>query len=169
MRKFLRACVNSLHGYDEIIIYANDGIGYGAAVNGGLDLVSGDHIIVINNDTILIEGSLKDLIVNDAITVPRIYPEPKDNEPRAIFCMPRYMYEEIMERYGFFYDERFEVGYWEDDDLIARLNEMGIERRYVDSVVFGHHNGGGTTMKQMGEQKYYDENKARYDEKWSNS
>ncbi len=166
--KWLKRCVKSLHGHDELIIYANDGMGYGSAVNSALELTSGDHIVVTNNDITLDEGSLKDLIVNNAVTVPIISPVPKDYEPRAFFCMPRYIYEDVIERYGYFYDERFKVGYWEDDDLIYRLKEMGVERRHIEDVKISHLMGGGNTMKQMGEAKFYEENKQRFDEKWSN-
>ncbi len=167
--KWLKLCVKSYFGYDELIVYANDGMGYGAAVNSALELTSGDHIIVSNNDMRLLNGALKDLIVNNAITVPTIVPEPKDYEPRAFFCMPRYIYEEIIESYGYFYDERFKVGYWEDDDLIYRLREPGVRTEHVESVRLAHLGGGGNTMKQMGEQKFWDENKQRFDEKWANS
>ena len=164
--RLLHDCVNPLHGHDELIVYTNDGIGYGPAVNFGLELVTGGHIIVCNNDVTLKEGNLRDLIVNNKITVPQIKPPPKDTEPRAVFCMPRHIYEEIVERYGFFYDERFRIGYWEDDDLIKRLEEMGIETQYIEHVVFDHFGGGGNTMKQMGEAHFYNENKGRFDEKW---
>ena len=164
--KWLKRCVKSLHGHDEIIIYANDGVGYGAAVNSALELTTGDHIVVTNNDITLLEGSLKNLIVNNAVTVPIIIPEPKDYEPRAFFCMSRNIYQDVLDRYGYFYDERFEVGYWEDDDLIYRLREMGVDRRHITDVRIAHLGGGGNTMKQMGEQHFYDENKGRFDEKW---
>lgn len=163
---FLRHCVKSLKGYDEIVVYANDGIGYAPAVNFGLELVTGDQIIVCNNDTIHRWGNLRDLVVNNCITTPKINPQPKDNEPRAIFCISRILYEQIIEKYGYFYDERFETGYWEDDDLIKRIQEMGIGTRNIESVVFDHIGGGGNTMKQMGEQHFYDLNKQKFEEKW---
>ena len=166
---WLRKCVKSFNGYDELIIYANNGVGYGCAVNSALELTTGDYIVVSNNDITLTKGSLKDLIDNSAVTVPDIHPVPRDFEPRAFFCMPRFVYEDMVERYGYFYDERFKVGYFEDDDLIYRLKEMGVERRLIEDVKIVHLNGGGNTMKVMGEQKYFDENKHRFDEKWSNS
>lgn len=38
----LNNCIKSLIDYDELIILANDGMGYGAAVNAGLKLATGD-------------------------------------------------------------------------------------------------------------------------------
>lgn len=157
-----------MKGQDQTIILANDGIGYGAASNLGMRLATGDFIILSNNDCWLQKGSLADLTDENFITVPKIDPPAKDNLPRAIFCVPREIYERIYDAYGDFFDERFEGGYWEDDDLHRRLEEMNIESHLVESVEVGHLNGGGTTMKQIGEQEHYDSNKQRYDEKWSN-
>jgi len=168
MDRTLEYCVKSMKGHDELIILANDGIGYGAACNLGMKMASGDFIVLSNNDCILKSGSLWDLINSGAITVPQVDPAPRDNLPRPFFCVPRWIYQKVFDRYGDFFDERFEGGYWEDDDLHRRLEEMGIESIYVENVVVQHLNGGGNTMKQLGEQQHYDENKTRYDEKWSN-
>jgi GT2 family glycosyltransferase len=165
----LRECVESMRGHDEIIILANDGIGYGAACNLGMRMARGDFIILSNNDCILKYGTLRDLQDKNYITVPDITPEPKDALPRAFFCIPRNIYERIYDASGDFFDERFEGGYWEDDDLHKRMKELGISSRIVDSVGVHHLNGGGMTMKQIGEQSHFDDNQRRYDEKWSNS
>lgn len=164
----LKKCINSLVGHDEIIVVANEGMGYGAAVNEGLRLATGEFLVVANNDTWLDEGTLQHLIFdNTSVIVPKIIPEPKDRLPRAFYCVPRYVYGVMLDNYGYYYDERFEMGYWEDDDLIKRLDETGVSIGYAEAVVVHHLSGGGMTMKQIGEQKYWEENKQRYDEKWS--
>lgn len=163
----LKRCVNSMVGHDEIIVFANDGMGYGAAVNRGLELTSGDHIVLANNDTWIKYGTLRSMAVNNVITTPIIEPSPRDLNPRCFFCVPRFIYEGIIKKYGYFYDENFSVGYWEDDDLIMRLRELGIETRLIKSVTVGHQDGGGLSMKQMGEQKFYDQNKKIFQEKWN--
>lgn len=165
----LKKCVESMSGYDEIIILANDGLGYGASCNLGMRLARGDFIILSNNDCLLKRGNLRDLPDKAFITVPKIDPTPKDELPRPFFCVPREIYERIYEASGDFYDERFEGGYWEDDDLHRRMEELGISSRLVDSVEVHHLHGGGNTMKQIGEQSHYDDNLKRYDEKWSSS
>lgn len=162
----LKQCVSSMVGHDEIIILGNDGMGYGPAVNEGLRLANGDHFVVSNNDCYVKSGSLRSLALHNKIAVPNINPPPRDDMPRPFFCIPKIIYEDIVERYGYFYDERFEVGYWEDDDLIYRIKEMGIEVQKINDVQVEHLNGGGLSMKQMGEQKFYDENKERYTNKW---
>jgi hypothetical protein len=164
----LRRCIESLYGYDELVVLANDGIGFGPAVNKGLALSTGDHIIIANDDTWLVSGTLRDLIVNDAVTVPLIKPEPKDHLPRAFFCVPRWAYEKLLSKDGFFYDPQFDVGYWEDDDLIKRLELLGIKIKKIETLEVEHLHGGGFSMKQMGEQKFYDLNKERFEKKWAN-
>lgn len=164
--EILSRCIKSLVGYNELIIVANDGIGYGPAVNKGLKMATGDHMVVINNDTYMIQGTMRDLALNNVVGVPLIDPPARDHNPRCFFCVPRIIYEEIVEQYGYFFDERFEVGYFEDDDLIARLQELSIESRLIESVKIHHQDGGGFSMKQMGEEKFYDLNKERFLDKW---
>lgn len=165
----LKNCVNSLVGHDEIIILVNDGLGYGASCNLGMRMARGDFIILANNDCLLKIGNLRDLADKDFITVPVVDPAPRDNLPRPFFCVPREIYECIYEANGDFYDERFKVGYFEDDDLHRRMEQLGIKTKLIDYVVVHHLNGGGNTMKQLGEQENYDKNKVIYDEKWSSS
>jgi GT2 family glycosyltransferase len=163
----LKNCVNSLVGHDEIIILANDGLGYGASCNLGMRMARGDFIILANNDCLLKSGNLADLADKDFITVPVVDPAPKDGLPRPFFCVPRDIYEYIYESSGDFYDERYEGGYWEDDDLHRRMEQLGINSRLAESVLVSHLHGGGNTMKQLGEQYHYDTNKEKYDQRWS--
>lgn len=157
----LGACVNNLMGCDELIIMVNDGIGYAKAVNQGLAVATGDFLIVANNDTVMIEGTLRDLAYQAIVTVPRISPPPRDENPRCFFCMPRWVYEATKG-----YDERFEGGYFEDDDFIKRLNELDIPICTINKVAIHHKDGGGMTMKHIGEQENFDRNKAVYERKW---
>lgn len=164
----LDRCIKSLVGYDELIVLANEGMGYGPAVNKGMALATGDHIVVVNNDTWIKYGTLKDMAVNNVVTVPDITPAPRDENPRCFFCIPRFIYEDVIERDGFFYDPQFEVGYFEDDDLIRRLKIMDVNIRTIDTVQVEHEGGGGFSMKQVGEQKFYDINHEKFLLKWSN-
>lgn len=157
----LGICVNSLQGCDELIIMVNDGIGYAKAVNQGLAVATGDYLIVANNDTAMIEGTLRDMTFIDTVTVPRITPHPRDEMPRCFFCMPRWVYEATKG-----YDERFEGGYFEDDDFIRRLDLLEIPVATVNRVAVHHHDGGGLTMKHIGEQENFDRNKVVYERKW---
>jgi len=164
----LALCLKSLdYRIDEIIVERNDGIGFAAAVNLGMAKSTSDYIIVANNDTKLIKGNLFKLCKGaEFITVPKIHPEPRDNNPRSFYCVPDPVYQKILKHYGYFLDERFGAGYFEDDDLILRLKELNIPVVYEPSIVVDHLNGGGLTMKHVGEQKWFDINKKVFEDKW---
>jgi len=160
--KALEELLSSVVGVDEKLIIVNDGIGYAKAVNIGFKLARGDYFIVSNNDCKLIDGTLRSLPDELGVSVPLITPEARDNNPRCFFCLPRWVYEKVG---GF--DEDFEGGYWEDDDFINRLNENRIPISLNHRIEVEHLNGGGLTMKKIGEQEHFDKNKEIYDKKWS--
>lgn len=164
----LNLCVNSLvNQADEIIIERNSGIGYAAAVNRGIAKTTGTDIIIANNDTRLIDGKLIDLCGTvNSVTTPNVIPIPRDKLPRSFFRIPREIYLSLIRDDGFFLDERFEKGYFEDDDLIKRLQNKNVTFIFQPNVIVQHLNGGGLTMKQVGEQKYFDINKKKFEEKW---
>lgn len=168
-REVLQRCVQSLRGRGatEIIIVSNDGDGYGKAVNFGLTLASGDYLCVVNNDTEVQTGFLSWLCFEDRLAVPEIVPPARDNNPRCFFCMPRSIYNEVKNFHSDdFFDEQFYPGYFEDDDLIKRLELLEIQTEYVANVVVSHANGGGLTMKQLGEHDSFNINKKRFEKKW---
>jgi len=168
--KALESLLLSLKGYtSEILqklVVENDGIGFAAACNIGLKMAKGEYIIISNNDVEILSGNLIDLADPNFITVPDIVPEPRDYMPRCFYCVPREIYNKIVEKYGYWYDERFKMGYFEDDDLIKRLENEGITTKKIDNFLLYHIGGGGLTMKQIGEKKYFEENKKRFLEKW---
>jgi glycosyltransferase involved in cell wall biosynthesis len=158
----LDRCVDSLKGqYDELIIVVNDGIGFGPAVNRGFRAAHGDHLCLVGNDCVLTSGSLRDLASGNRVMAPRINgPDPHMN-PRAVYCQPRWAYELVGG-----YDERFEIGFWEDDDLMMRWRLAGVEWEVQPSVVFHHWEDGGLTMKQLDERGNFERNRVRFNDKW---
>jgi len=170
-RDALRTCLESINRSKskkaELIIIV-DVLGYGAAVNQGLTQASGDFMFVINNDTEIIDGKLDYMLFEDHISVPTITPEPRDNNPRCFFSIPRKIYEEVKEfQSEDFFDERFWPGYFEDDDLIKRLDLLGRDTILQERVLVCHKDGGGLTMKQFGEQDAFDVNQKIFEEKWA--
>lgn len=159
MADVLKRCVDSLVGYDELVIVDNDGIGFAKAVNRGLALAHGDYICVVNNDTILNKGSLADLCVKGTVTVPKITGQ-VDQLPRAFYCMERTIYEQIGG-----YDEQFKVGYFEDDDMIIRWNIADIPIRTIDKVEVLHI--GSETMKNTDRDKAMETNRILFNKKWN--
>lgn len=163
----LERCLNSFKDqYDELILIINDGMGYGVAVNLGLKWAQHDFLVVSNNDIELTEGSLRYMESTMGFIIPTIDPEPRDYKPRAIFGMHRWVYDALVSTEGHFYDPRFTIGYFEDDDLHIRAGKIPMLR---DEAVFVRHlNGGGLTMKKMGEQKWFDINEKIFKAKYPN-
>lgn len=153
----LEHCVRSLHA-DEIIVVVNEGIGFAKAVNQGLRLAHGDYLFVVNNDTVVLAGDIKDMCVPDTVTVPKIHGQ-VDEMPRAFYCMPRSVYKLVGG-----YDERFEMGYFEDDDFITRLSKYEVLIKTVGTVEVSHL--GGTTMHQLDRDAIFEANKERFYDKW---
>lgn len=155
--ELLKRCVQSIPA-DEKIIVVNDGTGMGKAINKGLELATGDYIIVSNNDCALSRGDINLMCDLDAITIPNNM-QGQGDLPRAFYCMPRWIYKKVGG-----YDERFEVGYFEDDDMIRRWQATGIPFKMVDVVV--DHDPGTTLNNLPNRQEIFDRNKKLYEEKW---
>lgn len=155
--EMLRKCVKSLSGYDELIIINNNGTGFARAVNQGLKLAKGDYLMVVNNDIQWVYGDLKDLCIPDTVTSPLVNDVPQ-NFWGCFFCIPRNIYEEIG---GL--DEQFEIGYYEDDDYIKRLEQAGIEMR---SVYCNIRTLGGNTMEKFDVPKLMEANSKKFNAKW---
>ena len=159
INKTLKKCVDSVLGYDELILVVNDKIGFGKAVNQGLRIAKGDFICVMNNDVVMNKGSLKDLADPIRVTSPSV------NDVRqpfwgCCFMIPRWVYDKVG---GF--DEQFEMGYFEDEDYIMKLKEAGIEmscRANINIVTQG-----GATMYHLPDRaEIYARNQRKFEEKW---
>ena len=82
----------------------------------------------------------------------------------AFFCvaMPRSVYEKVGDL-----DERFGLGFFEDDDYCQRVREAGFRIAVAEDVFIHHHLS--VTFAQMAEgsrQALFERNKAIYEEKW---
>lgn len=153
----LKKCLQSLDA-DEKIVVVNEGTGMGKAINKGLSLATGDYLVVTNNDCQLTMGSLEDMCDPTCITLPDNMPGQMDL-PRAFYCMPRWIYEQVGG-----YDEQFKVGYWEDDDLIRRWRIADIPFK-MTKVQVQHYPG--TTLDKVPERDaIFKENKELYIKKW---
>lgn len=85
------------------------------------------------------------------------------SSPAASMCfwvLPR----PVLNRVGRL-DERFEWGYWEDDDYLARLHQAGIPAKRVASVRVNHI-GGLTTTKVPEHKDWLERNEQVFKEKW---
>jgi len=153
----LKRCVDSLSGYDELIVVVNKGTGFAKAVNQGLKLAKGDYLMVVNNDIEWREGNLKDLCLEGMVASPKVNGA---IQPfwGSFFCIPRKVYEEVG---GL--DEQFEIGYYEDEDYIKRLERAGVPMVCTNCDIWTL---GGATMNQFNRDEILETNRLKFEAKW---
>jgi hypothetical protein len=161
----LRACLASLPPDCEKIVVVNQGTGFAVNVNIGLRLATGDYVAVVTNDSRVVKGDVYDLCVPGAVTSPLVLGKP-GIEPGgfhgAFWVAPR----DVVDRVGLL-DERFEGGFFEDDDYLERLRKAGIPTRQIASVHVASRRI-GLTMSKLPDrgQTWFAENARRFEEKW---
>ena len=74
--------------------------------------------------------------------------------------MPRSVYDKVGG-----YDEQFEIGYFEDDDLRMRWLEAGIKIHRIESISL-HHPGGTTLDTLPNRTEFSQKNHERFEKKW---
>lgn len=159
--KVLKRLVDSLKGFDELIISSNWKEGYAKPINRGLNLASGDFLIVLNDDLKLNKGSLQDLCDPNFVTSPTI-----DNREQPFwgcaFCIPRWIYAKVG---GL--DERYRISYFDDDDFMNELRKAGVGMKAKPAVNFENVDGGGRTLHAFPDHhEFFEENKRLFVEKW---
>jgi GT2 family glycosyltransferase len=162
----LRRCIASLPTESEKIVVVNEGTGFARNVNIGLRLASGDFLAVVGNDTYVEAGDVHDLCVDGTVTSPLVAEKPSidpDGFHGAFWVIPRPVVDEV----GLL-DERFEGGFYEDDDYLQRLRAAGVPVRQVCSVRAWSRPDGLTMSKLPPERvaAWVDENERRFEEKW---
>lgn len=153
----LEECVKSLRGADEIILQFDlEGEGFAKTLNKGVDKAKGDWIALVNDDTKMLNGNLKDLCHKGKITRPKLIGG--DLAKFSFVVMEKSIWEDVGNM-----DEKFEVGFYEDDDWIDRAKAKGYE--FIDSFVQVFHYGGATIEDIDGDfkeknRKYYENKRA---------
>jgi hypothetical protein len=155
----LAECIASLAGaYDELVIVANhptpDGrCEFSKHVNTGLRLARGDYRLVLNSDTKLLAGTLRDLCKPGVITTPVINGECVPFHG-CCFCVPA----TVFAKHGGL-DEGF-VGCHEDMDFALRMYRAGVPMESVPTVGIWHQ--GGATYRTINEAEMHGGENARY-------
>lgn len=134
----LSECVASLVGYDELILQFDEiGEGFSKTVNKGVARSHGDYIAIINDDTKMLEGSLKDYCKPNTICRPTIVgfqsKFPFVVMPRAVWVLVGGL------------DEDFKIGFYEDKLFLDIAKEKGVKSEILDLKVW--HKGNGTISK----------------------
>ena len=158
----LQRCIDSIKGeYDELIIVGNDkGICW--ANNVGIAATSCEYVLTMNDDATLERGHLRDLIRGDFVTHPTF--DGIAQQFGSGICYPRWVLEALGPKP---YDEGFEHGYFEDDDIFRRLP---VPRRVVAEVNFAHPDPGHTLHMRPDWTEVFQRNKAYFESKhglWS--
>lgn len=134
------------HPYTGVDVYVrfSENQFFTRAANAILRLAKHNYIAVVNNDTSLESGSLKDLCVTDTVTSPLITTQ-KELGPfvGSFFVIPR----SVLEQIGCL-DEQFKL-YYSDTDYCTRLSYADVKRERIDSVRVYHHIG--TSTRHLGD------------------
>lgn len=160
--KILKRLVDSLNGYDELIIVWNDKMGYAKPINKGLALAKGDFMLVLNDDLVMDKGGdLHNICDPNFVTSPTV-----DGVEQPFwgcaFCIPRWVYEKVG---GL--DERYRISYFDDDDYINELRKANVPMKCVPLANFWNVDGGGRTLHTFPDHDtFFHENKQRFIEKW---
>lgn len=134
----LSDCVASLVGCDELIIqFDKDGEGFAKTVNKGVARSHGDYIAIVNDDTRMLEGSLKDYCKPNTICRPKIVGV---HAKFAFVVMPRVVWDLVG---GL--DEDFQVGFYEDKLFLDVARDKGVETEHLKLKVW--HQGSATISK----------------------
>lgn len=158
----LKRLVDSLEGYDELIISSNWKEGYAKPINRGLNLAKGDFMLVLNDDLKMDKGcNLQDMCDERYVTSPTV-----DGIEQLFwgcaFMIPRAIYEKVG---GL--DERYRISYFDDDDYINELRKANVATKCMPLVNFWNVDGGGRTLHTFPDHnEFFEENKQKFVEKW---
>lgn len=160
-KKILQECVRSLKGHDEVIVVWNDRMGYAPAINRGCNVANGDYFIIMNDDVSLNSGDLKNLCIPGYVTSPLNGDKSYDYIWGSCFCIPANIWNLIGGM-----DERYDISYFDDDDLIFTLIKNNIPFKSVKNVVFNHPKPGTTLENMPDRNEFFQENRRKFKEKW---
>jgi GT2 family glycosyltransferase len=134
-RKILQDCVNSLKGYDQLLVLAGKQPTLPLAWNMCLELAFGmgaDYVVLSNDDIILTKGLISDLCKENTVVSPLVNGGAYKKFHAHMFCLPRTVYEKVGKM-----DERFAI-YWADTDYCKRLVDAGFPIETNDKVDIQH-------------------------------
>jgi len=117
---------------DQVLSF-NEAIGYPAAINAGINVAKGDYVVLLNDDTILLEQSRHtwiDLLLRAfwdermAVAGPWMNWCPwAEHNFLIFFCVM--IRKSVFERIGVLDEEAFGVGYGEDCDFCCKAKAVG--------------------------------------------
>ena len=151
----LSDCVKSLVGYDELILqFDKTGEGFSKTVNKGVARSKGDYIALVNDDTRMLNGSLKDYCKPNTIVRPKLI---GGYGKFAFVVMPRVVWNLVG---GL--DEDFKIGFYEDKLFLDKARNKGVNIEYIENEVW---HKGSATIGKMNPKELMKINKKIYESK----
>lgn len=149
----LTECIASIRGCDELILQFDElGEGFAKTVNKGILRATGDFIAIVNDDTKMLHGSLKEMCHKGCLTRPKLIGG--DLAKFSFVVMDR----EVINKVGLM-NEDFKVGFYEDDEFLDRCIDKQIP--FVNSPLQVWHYGGATIEDIKG--TFREDNKKLYE------
>ena len=102
----------------DIYIWGKTNIGFTANVNRGWKNAHGDFVMIVNSDTMLLTGNLKDLCIPGKITSPIIGNQNIPFLAGPFWCAP----SEVTKKYGYLMEEM--KTYASDSEYDARVRDI---------------------------------------------
>jgi hypothetical protein len=110
-------------------IYVKKNQGFTKTVNSGWKLANGKYVAIVNSDTCLLSGNLRDICVEGKVTSPIIANQYIDRLAGPFWCTPR----EVTEKYGYLMEEM--KTYSSDSEYDERIKDIF---QKIDSVRIYH-------------------------------
>ncbi len=117
----------------DIYVYNKENRGFTHSVNQGIKIAHGDYIALVNNDTYLKGGKLKDLCIKDTVASPRVENQKGFEFAGSFFVLPK----TVIEKIGLM-DESMKI-YYSDTEYLDRINKNKIPTKMINSVVIHHY------------------------------
>lgn len=154
----LSSCVQSLNGADEIIIqFDNECEGFSKTVNKGVLRSKYDYIAIVNDDTKMLNGTLKDYCKENTIVRPTLI---GGYGKFAFVVMPKKVWDKVG---GL--DEDFKIGFYEDKLFLDKAKSLGVNIEYSPFEVW---HKGSATIGEMNPKELMKINKQIYENKKNN-
>lgn len=162
-RDVLSECISSFTGhYDELLVVAEKNDSLPNKINTAVAQTRGEWVVVSNDDVKLLKGSLRDLCTDAHVTTPTINGAVNQGYSGHIFCIRRYIWDEVGG-----YDEGYEKFYFDDTDFEYKLRALSARMECVRDVDVYHPPEGGRTLHQIeGHEEAFERNKKRFADKW---
>lgn len=161
-REVLNKCLSSFTGhYDELIVLAGKQPTLARAINILLETMTGDFLIICNDDVELTKGSLRDLMVPNKVVSPLVNGAKTKLFHAHLWCMPRNVYEAVGPMY-----EGYDGFYFDDSDYWMKIEGAGFEIVRNENVDIAHREPGRTLGTYAGNDERMRKNREIFISRW---